>query len=75
MARQLCISIIIDLPDGAFETADVYHKINGPWTDMREALKAAGVTHGAKVEELQVRPKVQRRPRRLRLAPVPDSAA
>jgi hypothetical protein len=73
--KQLYLQVVVDLPDCAFTAADVYAQIKGPWLALGDGLHTAGVTFTSKVEEMQVRAKVQRKPRKPRLVPQPTEAA
>ncbi|HEY6255092.1 MAG TPA: hypothetical protein VIY51_04790 [Xanthobacteraceae bacterium] len=76
MTKQLCLSAIIELPADLFEAAEVVAKIKAPWCELLAGLKAAGVQHAAKSDEMEIRAKAVRRPRKPRLVtPPPDLAA
>jgi hypothetical protein len=71
MPKRLSVSIDIALPDDPFAAADVYKALQPSWASMLEALKAGGAEHNVKFQELEVRAKRIRPPRKPRLvAPV-----
>jgi hypothetical protein len=75
MMKQLYLSVVVDLPDCAFTASDVYAQIKGPWLALGDGLHTAGVTFTSKVEEMQVRAKATRKPRKPRLVTPPQDAA
>ena len=64
MPKQLCMSVVVELPEDTFAAAGLTFKLSEPWVALCEALKSAGVKYQAKVDELEVRAKQQRAPRK-----------
>ena len=75
MPKQLVLSALIELPDGYFEAASLSLKLSVPWLALCSELDAAGVKHTTKVDEIEVRAKQQRAPRKPRVvAPASEAA-
>jgi hypothetical protein len=74
MAKQLILSVSVELPDDFFEANRVAMKLSDPWLVLCQALRDTGVKHETKTDELEVRAKPGR-PRKPRIATVPAEAA
>jgi len=74
MPKHLCLSAVIELPEGRFEAAGVTFKLSGPWLSLLAEMDGAGIKYQATVDELEVRAKPGR-PRKPRIATVPAEAA
>ena len=75
MPKQLCMSVVVELPDETFTAAGLTFKLSEPWVALCEALKTAGVKYQAKVDEIETRAKVQRKQRAPRVvAPASEAA-
>ena len=73
MAKQLALSILIEMPPDPFDAAEVYAKLKQPWCELLTSLKQSGVVHSIKQDEMETRAKP--RPRRPRIVPTPEQAA
>jgi hypothetical protein len=63
------------MPTDPFDASDVFAKLKTPWTELLKSLDASGVQHVAKADEMEVRAKAVRRPRKPRLVTPPEQAA
>jgi hypothetical protein len=74
MPKKLCLSAVIELPEGHFEAAGLTFKLSVPWQALLAEMDGAGIKYQATVDELEVRAKPGR-PRKPRIATVPAEAA
>jgi hypothetical protein len=63
------------MPDDPFEASVVYAELRAPWRALNDAIGTTGVVSVAKADEMEVRAKVQRRPRKPRLVTPPTGEA
>lgn len=63
--KQLCMSVVVELPTDLLEAAGLTFKLSEPWLALCQALKDAGIKHETKLDELEVRarPGRPRKPR------------
>jgi hypothetical protein len=72
--KQLCLSVIVELPPDLFRASELIWKLDPTWTTLLASLQDAKVEHTANSEILDVRTKATRRPRKPRLVPAPEAA-
>jgi hypothetical protein len=72
--KRLYLSVAIEMPSSPFDASDVYAKLRTPWFELLTRLEAGGVQHVAKADEMEVRAKVTRKPRKPKLV-TPQEAA
>lgn len=73
--KRLCLSAVIDLSADPFEAAEAIASVKAPWHALIAELQQRSITHEVKCDEMEVRAKPQRRPRKPRLVqPTPDAA-
>ena len=75
MSKQLILTIAVTLPDDPFAAADILRAIAPNWALLKGDLALSKAEHEFRMEEITVRPKVQRRPRKPRLAVAAEVAA
>ena len=78
MPKRLCLSVVVELPsDDPFDAAGVYVSLKEPWGELLKSLAANGVKHEAKADEMEIRAKAKRGPRKTKLGLVtpPEQAA
>jgi hypothetical protein len=74
MAKRLYLTAAVMLPTDPFDAAHVYETLAPSWLAFLEALKATGVEHETKADEMEARAKQVRRPRKPRLVTPPEAA-
>jgi hypothetical protein len=71
MGKRLCLSLLVEMPEDPFDAAGVYVSLKEPWGTLLKSLAASGVKHEAKADEMEIRAKAKRGPRKAKLGLVP----
>jgi hypothetical protein len=72
--KRLYLSVAVEMDPDPFVASDTYARIREPWNALLASLNAGGIAHEAKADEMEVRAKAKRAPRKPRLV-TPTEAA